>query len=215
MTPEILSDKLLQSARLLGWPSTTQPDFASPTFRGRHDASAASLPEHTIGLRIGEYPVLVAPITLNSKEQMQTSLRALHRQMVIARSYMRAEEVINAHIMLCATATDSQADWRGIIDLAERDETVCRKVIWMPNTDALDQSYGVFLARTFLAQPWRSLEAVLNAPLDHNQGLAHRILIKHGLSGPVANHWIELAETYRDDPDELILQMVAARKQSA
>lgn len=214
MTPEILSDKLMQSAKSLGWPSTVEPDFASPKFRGRQDASATSLPEATVGLRLGAYPVLVAPIALSTSEQMQDSLRPLHNQMVIARSYMRAEEVINAHIMLCVTATDSQADWRGIIDLAERDETVCRKVVWMPDTDGLDASYDLFLARTFLAQPWRSLQAVLNAPLDHNQGLAERILVRRGLSEPAAKRWVVLAETYKDDPDGLIPQLVAAREQS-
>lgn len=213
MTPEILRDKLIASAKSLGWQATIEPDFGSPKFRGRQDASAASLPETAIGLRLGAYPLLVAPIPLNSSEEMQTSLKALHNQMVIARSYMRAEEVINAHIMLCVTATDSKADWRGIIDLAERDETVCRKVVWMPEKDALDASYDLFLARTFLAQPWRSLEAVLNAPLDHNQGLAERILVRHGLSEPTAKRWVALAETYKDDPDGLIPQLVAAREQ--
>jgi hypothetical protein len=213
VTPEILTGKLLASAKALLWPATIEPAFASPRFRGREDPSAAPLPDFIIGLRLGAYPVLVAPITLAASDQMQTSLRALHNQMVIARSYMRAEEVINAHIMLCVTETNAEADWRGIIDLAERDETVCRKVIWMPDADDVDASYDLFLARTFLAQPWRSLEAVLNAPLDHNQGLAERILVKHGLSESVARRWVALAEIYKDDPDGLIPQLVSAREQ--
>ena len=171
MTPEILRDKLVASAKELDWLVTIEPDFASPKFRGRDDPSGASLPETAMGLRLGAYPVIVAPIALSSIEEMQASLKGLHNQMVIARSYMRAEEVINAHIMLCVTATNPLADWRGIIDLAERDETVCRKVVWMPEADAVDESYQVFVARTFLAQPWRSLDTVLDAPLDHNQGL--------------------------------------------
>ncbi|MCJ2130619.1 ABC-three component system middle component 1 [Methylobacterium sp. E-045] len=214
MTPDVLRDKLIASAQQIGWSATIEPDFVSPKFRGRQDASAASLPENTIGLRLGAYPALVGPIALKTSEDMQVSLKALHNQMVIARSYMRAEEVINAHIMLCVTTTGSQADWRGIIDLAERDETVCRKVIWMPDADALDTSYEHFLARTFLAQPWRSLDAVLNAPLDHNQGLAERILVRHGLSEPAAERWVKLADTYKDDPDGLIPQLVAAREQA-
>lgn len=215
MTPEILSDKLLASATALDWPATVEADFASPRFRGRQDASGAPLPSSAIGLRLGAYPVIVAPIALNSSDEMQSSLRALHNQMVIARSYMRAEEVINAHFMLCVTATNPKADWRGIIDLAERDETVCRKVVWMPEADAVDASFQRFLARTFLAQPWRSHDAVLNAPLDHNQGLAERILVKHGLSQPTAKRWVELAEIYKEDPDGLIPQLVAALEQPA
>jgi hypothetical protein len=201
------------SAKALGWPTTIEPEFVSPKFRGRQDASAASLPPIKIGLRLGAYPVLVAPIALNSSEEMQTSLKALHNQMVIARSYMRAEEVINAHIILCVTEADPKADWRGIIDLAERDETVCRKIIWMPDAKAIDASYEALLARTFLAQPWRSLEAVLDAPLDHNQGLAERILVRHGLSAAAARRWVQLAEAYKDDPDALIPQLIVAREE--
>jgi hypothetical protein len=190
-----------------------EPDFAAPRFRGRPDDSGASLPEMAIGMRLGAYPVIVAPIVLHDIERMRASLRMLHNQMVIARSYMRAEEVINAHIMLCVTDTNAQADWRRIIDLAERDEAVCRKVVWMPEADAVDTSYEAFVARTFLAQPWRSLDTVCNAPLDHNQGLAERILVKHGLSQAAAERWTVLAERYRDDPDGLIPQLVVAREQ--
>jgi hypothetical protein len=213
MTPETLRDKLVASAQALDWPVTMEPDFTSASFRGREDASAVALPDATIGLRLGAYPVIVAPIALHDIEQMQASLRMLHNQMVIARSYMRAEEVINAHIMLCVTVTNPQADWRRIIDLAERDETVCRKIVWMPEADAVDESYQVFVARTFLAQPWRSLDTILNAPLDHNQGLAERILVKQGLSKATAARWVALAEAYKDDPDGLIPQLVAAQEQ--
>lgn len=212
MNPEILSEKLVASAKSHAWPVEIEPDFTSPRFRGREDSSAAALPFTAIGLRLGAYPVLVAPIALDSSEKMQVSLRVLHNQMVIARSYMSADEVINAHIMLCVTATNSQADWRGLIDLAERDDTVCRKVVWMPDVVAIDASYDAFLARTFLAQPWRSLEAVLNAPLDHNQGIVERILVKHGLSAPTAKRWILLAENYKNDPEGLIPELVAARE---
>jgi hypothetical protein len=95
MTPETLREKLVASAKALDWPVTMEPDFTSPRFRGREDASAAALPETTIGLRLGAYPVVVAPIALHSIEQMQASLRVLHNQMVIARSYMRAETSIS------------------------------------------------------------------------------------------------------------------------
>tara|TARA_R110000787_G_scaffold15402_4_gene47533 strand:+ start:32104 stop:32751 length:648 start_codon:yes stop_codon:yes gene_type:complete len=214
VTPEILRDKLIAAAKAMEWSATIEPDFVSPMFRGRQDASGASLPSITIGLRLGSYPVLVAPVALNSGDEIKASLKALHNQMVIARSYMRAEEVINAHIMLCVTETSPTADWRGLIDLVERDETVCRKVIWMPDADAVGASFARFLARTFLAQPWRSSNAVLNAPLDHNQGLAERILIKHGLSEPSADRWVKLADIYKNDPDGLIPQLVAALEQA-
>jgi hypothetical protein len=214
MNAGLLAEKLLASATALAWPASVEEMFASRRFRGRPDTAEVSLPESVIGLRLGAYPVLVAPIVLESGEQMQASLRALHNQMVIARSYMRAEEVINAHIMLCVTATDPAADWRGVIDHAERDESVSRKVVWMPDAKDIEASYRHFIARTFLAQPWRSHAAVLDAPLDHNQGLAERILVRHGLSEAAAARWVALAETYSDDPDGLIPQLIEARKDS-
>ncbi|PIB92747.1 ABC-three component system middle component 1 [Caulobacter sp. FWC2] len=212
MTANLFADKLLASAMALEWPASVEATFSARSFRGRLDPAEVLLPDGVVGLRLGAYPVLVAPIVLEGSEQMQTSLRALHNQMVIARSYMRAEEVVNAHIMLYVTATDSSSDWRGVIDYAERDESVSRKVIWMPDTKDIETSYRNFIARTFLAQPWRSHAAVLDAPLDHNQGLAERILVRHGLSKAAADRWVALAEAYKDDPDGLIPQLIEARK---
>jgi len=106
-----------------------EPDFTSARFRGREEASAAPLPQSAIGLRLGAYPVIVAPIALKSIEQMQASLRVLHNQMVIARSVYARRRSHQSHIMLCVTATNPHADWRRIMDLAERDEAVCRKVV--------------------------------------------------------------------------------------
>jgi hypothetical protein len=103
---------------------------------------------------------------------------------------------------------------QGIIDLAEREETVCRKLVWVPQKDSISLSYEDFLARTFLARPWKSVKAVLDAPLDHNQGLVERILVKHGLPRQVATQWIHFATVHKDDPDSLISQLVVTRKQS-
>lgn len=210
MNHEVLSERLLTSAKLVGWSVSREADFTAPRFRGRKDVSEVPLPESAIGLRLGAYPVLVAQVLLTDVDGMKVALRSIHNQMVIARSYMRAEEVINAHVMLCVAASGSEADWRGLVDLAERDETVCRKVAWVPDPDALDLSYDRFLARTFLAQPWRLRTAIHDAPLDHNEGLVERILVRHGLSEPAAKRWIELAEVFKGDPDGLICQLVAA-----
>jgi len=37
--------------------------------------------------------------------------------------------------------------------------------------------------------------------------------VKLGLSKAAADRWVALAETYKDDPDGLIPQLVAAREQ--
>jgi len=221
MNAEILRDKLLDSASSLGWPAAPVPEFTRARFRGREDESGVALPKEVYGLRLGDYPVLVAPILLGTVDEMQTALRQLHSQMVMARSYMRAEEVINAHIMLCAVNPPSAeagdeplgGDWRGAVDLAQRDETVCRKIIWIPDANAVDASYARFLGRTFLAMPWHAAHQVLNAPLDQNENLVERTLVAHGLAGKAAAKWARLADELEDDPDALVAALVSAMEE--
>lgn len=214
MTPEMFSERLRASAVALGWEASVADSFTARRFRGRDEVTEKSLPNDSIGLRLGDYPVLVASVQLGDLVDMQASLRSLHTQMVIARSYMTADEVINAHIMLCALPPDPLQDWRRSLDLAERDETVCRKLIWTPDPDDLDKSYERFAARTFLATPWKSAPSVQSAPLDRNQGLVARALEKHGLSHTAAAKWIGLASRIQDDPDNLVAALTSARKSS-
>jgi hypothetical protein len=214
MTPQMFSERLCASAVALDWDVSVVDAFTAQQFRGRAEVTEKKLPKDAIGLRLGDYPVLVASIDLGDVADMQASLRSLHTQMVIARSYMLAEEVINAHIMLIALALDPLKDWRRALDLTERDETVCRKLIWTPDPDDLDRSYALFIARTFLARPWKGTTSVQNAPLDRNQGLILRTLEKHGLPHEAAVQWIDLANQIHDDPDNLVAALTKAREPS-
>jgi len=212
MTAEDLRDRLLASAAGLGWEAELAPDLVSRQFRGRPDASTAALPELAYGIRLGAYPVIVAPITLGTKSEMLDTLRVLHSQLIIARSYMARDEVINAHIFLCAINPNPDADWRTVIDIAERDESVCRKVIWVPDPNNLDQSYADFRARTFLAAPWEGVAEQHDAPLDQVQGLAETLLIRAGLPKAVAPIWIEIVGQAAEDADTMVERLVQARE---
>ena len=210
MTPENLRDRLKATAEGLSWKVSDEPAFVSNRFRARQEDSTAELPEKALGLRLGHYPVIVAPVTLDDVSSMKDALRRMHSQMVIARSHMPPEQVINAHLILCATMTAPNKDWRRVVDLAERDEAVCRKFVWVPEKNRLNASYQDFVAGTFLAQPWRQTETVLDAPLDQNDSLVQRILREEGLSAAAAEQWVRLAEQYSDDPDNLVPQLVTA-----
>jgi hypothetical protein len=212
MTAEDLRDRLLASAMQLGWPAEIKTDFVSAKFRGRPDASTAPLPEIAYGIRLGAYPAIVAPVTLGKKTEMQETLRRLHSQMVIARSYMGRTEVINAHIFLCAVNPSLDTDWRTVIDIAERDETVCRKVVWLPDPSRLDLSYADFRARTFLAAPWETAMERHDARLDQVQGLAATLLTQAGLPEAVAASWIDIVDQAGDDLDAMVEWLVRARE---
>jgi len=209
MTPEILRDRLKNTAADLGWAVSDEPAFVSKRFRARSEDSTADFPTKAFGLRLGRYPVIVAPIALGDVPEMQDDLRRLHSQLVIARSHMPPAQVINAHIFLCAISMPSK-DWKRVRDLAERDEAVCRKLIWMPDEARLDQSYLDFVGGTFLAQPWRQNDSVLDAPLDYDNDLVERVLREQGLSAAAAAEWISLATQYENNPIDLVPQLVTA-----
>ncbi|WP_157138651.1 ABC-three component system middle component 1 [Asticcacaulis biprosthecium] len=184
--------------------------FSAKRFRGRDDDSDVALPPEVYGVRIGAYPVLVLAIQLIDAETVLHTLRQAHNQVVIARSYMKASDVINTHVLFVATPPPPQADWIKLIDLAERDETVCRKLVWIPKITSIGESYDAFLERTFLAQPWLTTEEVDNAPLDQNDRLVENVLQAQGLTPAAAAKWVEIATSQVEDPQERVEQFVSA-----
>ncbi|MER8377586.1 hypothetical protein [Mesorhizobium sp. M1406] len=98
-----------------------------------------------------------------------------------------------------------------MIDIAEREETGCRKVIWLPNPRRLDQSYDEFRARTFLAAPWDDVAERQDAQLDYNQGLAAKLLIEAGLPEDIAPDWIDIVEA-GEDMDTMVERLVRTRE---
>lgn len=214
MTPEVLKSLLVNATQLLGWQAGEVKEFTSPTFRSRPTESEARPIADLFGLRLGQYPVIVAPIALDSVEGVTSALKRLHAQMVVARSYMYEREVINAHLFLCATSPTPTGDWLRLVDLIERDEAVCRKLVWIPKEAAMQESFDILLARTFLAMPWGQIRAVSDAALDQTHDLAQRLLVKHGLTEDLAEKWVSLTERLIDDPESLVTELVQSREAS-
>ena len=207
MTLAEFRTRLLATARDQGWEAREEPKYMSRTFRDRDDDISPLPQSRAIGLQLGDYPVLIATLRLEDRAALGKALKALHGQMVIARSHMAVDQIINAHILLCATEA-GEGDWEAVIDIAERDETVCRKLVWMPNADDIDASYRAFVDRTFLAQPWETGDQVTDAPLDHNVTLVQRVLVDCGLKPAIADRWEALAQLHESDPDTLIARLV-------
>lgn len=207
MTSIDLRDRLVASANELKWPTEEVPDFVSPKFRGRNDESTSVIAD-AYGIRLGAYPVIIAPIHLGTVAEMKAALKPLHSQMVIARSYMSRAELINAHIFLCAVSSEPDSEWRKALDLAERDETVCRKLIWVPDTQDIEASYQDFCNRTFLAAPWEIAHERKDAALDLAQGLASSLLLDAGLNRETADKWISIVNTPDQDAGTMVERLV-------
>lgn len=208
MTLTEFCDRVLEAAERAGWTANRTDDYAARSFPSSNDEISPLKPGEVIGLQLGSYPVLAATLQLNDRAALTARLKALHGQVVIARSYMRPAEVINAHLFLCATES-GVGDWESIVDIAERDESVCRKVVWVPALDDLDKSFDAFVGRTFLARPWDGGDAVLDAPLDHNRNVVQSALVTAGLDPAMAMRWEQLVDKNTDDPDVLVAKLVA------
>lgn len=202
-----LCTRLSAAAKDNGWSVEMRDDLTAPSFRGSGDTADVSLPANARGLQLGLYPVIAAPLRLESAASVEADLKAAHNQMIIARSYLTNAQVIDAHIIFVADG--SSGGWKQHVDRIQRDETTCRKLVWMPDRQDLDRSFAEFVNRSFLARPW--LVAVArDAPLDQNQELVETVLREHGLSEGAAKAWVELAGSRIDDPEQLVERLVAA-----
>lgn len=206
MTLDQFCKRLTTAAEDLDWTAHEVTDFTQRRFRGREEDSDVTLPESVLGMRLGPYPLLVVNLDLTASVSVQ--VRAIHNQMLLARSYMDKLEVINAHaFFLCDAQITDQV--MALIDTIERDEQVCRKLVWSPHSQP-ETSFEEFVERTFLARPWHLATAVDDAPLDQNVNLVSQILQEQGLSAAAAQRWVQLAETDLQDPQELIDMLVEA-----
>jgi hypothetical protein len=197
-----------------GWREREEPLLVARRFRGGKDEPDARLAQGARGLLLGRYPVIVCELRLASLVESEDDLKAAHNQMVIARSYLSNSEVVDAHIFFAARLPSMDTDWRQRIDLIERNETVCRKLVWMPDSPDLSASFGFFIRRSFLAQPWQDVSQLDDVPLDQNENLVERALEAEGLSPAAAATWVKLANDRAASPDDLVEKLVAAMEES-
>jgi hypothetical protein len=201
--------RLIQTARFVGWETSEWPELTSAVFRGRHDETEATRPRHARGLRLGTYPVIVSSLTLGTVEVVQEQVRALHNQMLIARSYLQAEQVVDAHIFLVCQAVASSVDSLRAVDLVERDQRICRKLVWVTDESDIAGSYQAFIDRTFLATPWLGVNSSDSAPLDQNERLIRDVLVDLKLTSESAADWLTILDDPPEDAGTLVDELVS------
>ena len=212
-------DFLTAEAQRLGWLVFQGASLVSRQFCGREGDADAELPDSVVGLKLGRYPVLICPIDLRSGEAVAAGLRAAHNQAVIARSYLLQEEIIDTHIMFLGVASEREEEKKKprnesigrydfLVDQIERDETVCRKFVWLPNVHDPIASFNQFRERTFLARPWREMKSFDSAPLDHNERLVEDVLRGQGLNAASAAEWVKLAGSEFKDSKTMVDMLV-------
>ncbi|MFN3725267.1 MAG: hypothetical protein ACK4SZ_03065 [Allosphingosinicella sp.] len=212
---ESFARRLTVSAEAIGWTAAAAPQLVEARFRGQSQAGDHGLPTEKLGLQLGAYPLILTRLSLDADRDLAPQVRAMHAQVLIARSYLSPVQMVDLHLFLVADVPEADPALRARIDRLERDETICRKLVWVVGEDP-NKSFGNFVDRTFLARPWRSPKAVRRTDfqLDKPADLVVDALVKCGLAPAVAADWVRLADDYikegRPDAAQFIDRLVAS-----
>jgi len=162
--------------------------------------AAQQLPTAVAGVRIDGTPVLLCASDGDATEEgIHDLLRRLRNQATIARSWLEAEAP-NLQLFVALGAMDRPAaPWVEFARDIESDDRICRKLVWLVGQGG--ETPEDFVARTFLATPWRTqpspgaaeatpaLDALsnLHLPLGWEQLLANEDLDATALVQALAN----------------------------
>ena len=208
---------LLERATHLGLVVESKTGYAGQTFCGGSDTPSArieksDLPNHVRGFQIGRYAVLLTllPEAPNDAGLVEV-VRRVRNQCVVARSFLAPATALDLHAILIGPRGSEGADkWKALALIAERDERVARKLVWLRPRDpsADEKSFDDFTKRSFLARPWVTNAIFTMASLDN----VSRALAFDGLPRDTAGEWIGLASEPGIEPDILAEQLVASWK---
>ncbi|MGO8003531.1 hypothetical protein ACC725_25670 [Rhizobium ruizarguesonis] len=206
-------DLLTERASTTGIEVRSDSGLIANSFRGR-EPSDIGLPSQKLGFWLGAYPVIVASLVPTTTLSFEQQTKAMHAQVLIARSYVPVQHVVDMHLFLLfrgETLGDEQA---AAIDKLERDEAICRKLVFIPS-DPIGAAFDAFIDRTFLARPWGAQKPTTKGfQLDQPAALVQEILEKQGLSAAAAKAWVSIADSYQEgepsSPQELVNALVAA-----
>lgn len=208
---------LVRHATELGLNVEAKPSYAGQVFAGGSDSPSArlepsDLPNHVRCLQVGRYAVLLALLPeAPDEDAIVEVVRRVRNQCVVARSYLSSPASLDLHAILLGPRGSEGVDrWKALALIAERDERVARKLVWLRPTDASadEQSFADFAKRSFLARPWITSATYSMAPLDN----VSRAAAFEGVPRNTAGEWIRFASDPDMDPDSLVSQLVASWK---
>jgi len=211
------TESLISTANAIGLKVTTDGTLASQIFQGGENQESAhleasDLPAKVSALRIGRYSVLIGQLPgTPSKEAVDDTLRRFRNQSVIARSYLSPNEALDLQVFFVGpVGSDNNDKWSTLGLLIERDEKVARKITWLRPTEEANNSssYGDFVKRTFLAEPWKHDGVFTMADLDSLSRIPE--LTDGSLARDTAQTWVQLTLKHQDDTVTLVDSLIEA-----
>lgn len=159
-----------------------------------------------IGLLIDHYALLISAVGSSPRsDDVVARLSACHRQAAIALTWLNTQCKNDLNLFLVGPlGSASDPRWHDLASRVERDELICRKLVWLPPEDSEDlhKSAQSFCARTFLAQPWNSGGTAGTPELDPMARISE--------GDAVLRHWLSVLESAEDPGTSLVDRLITA-----
>jgi hypothetical protein len=163
---DLLHQFLTSEATKVGWP--IKPLQLAPTAK-RSDG----VPSETDGVEFrafvgGLHPIIIADLG-DDLVKASAVWAAAQRQAAVARTTVAADSGEDlVLIMVGPRGSRDNPEWRAFTMEVERNDLVCRKLVWLPPKKAADNSSALreFVRRTFLSKPWLVTEGIPQTALD-------------------------------------------------
>ena len=220
-TPSFTLFRVLdETAQALGFESTHNPPALCQAMSRAEDiANEVGVPTRAsvahpnsradLSLIIDCYAILIAQLVdPTSGSDPQAQMAAQQRRAAIALTWLSPSERGDLNLFLVAPpGAVGSTHWPDFAAQVERNEQVCRKLVWLPPSDSADwESSAIgFCNRTFLARPWLQQFRLAAEPrLDPLGHLAQ--------GDPLMAKWLSLMEQMGEEDVELIDALVEAWK---
>ena len=164
---DLLYQFLTSEAAKVGW--IVKPIQLPPAPAKRSDRVA---PE-TDGIETrafvgGLHPIILAELG-SDLAKAPADWAAAQRQAAVARTTVAADSGEDLVLILVGpTGSRDIPEWRAFTMEVERNDLVCRKLVWLPPKKAADNAATLqeFVRRTFLSKPWLATDSIPQTALD-------------------------------------------------
>ncbi len=180
--------------------------FEDPTLQEPEDPDELPTLQEVRFLRrsicLGDFSVIIGEIG-PKPEDVPTALSDHLLQAAKARSHLGPKKENLLLFLVGPASPASDPNWMYIVDEIERDERICRKMVFLPPLAEadVDAEMGWFISRTFLARPWERSTA--QADLDP-------LLTTLNDTGDIPRAWVPIIQRAEGDASSLVEQLLAS-----
>jgi hypothetical protein len=193
-------------------------DVASRMEANSHNSiGSADLPEAFVALQVDYHSILVGSLGTDPEPEMVADhLRRYHNQAAITWSWLGRQGEDLLLFLVGPPGSDYDESWKRAGREIERNERICRKLVWLPPATGNDHtsSLRMFLDRTFLARPWLQHPRTSQGELDR---LAHLFsdITDGSFTEIEAKRWIDILSHDDDGRTDLAQRLVNALGENA